>query len=129
MGVIAYNKQLVLDTTNPGLDFTLSKPHAVIPKLSAIAHYNTTPELTWRTAFREVLKLKDDAEKTGSIESTHRMDTWITKAQGANAKWSLQGAADAVDYYNQVSGDYTELMRSFEWNWLAEYYAKKYTAE
>jgi hypothetical protein len=127
MGVIAYNKQLVLDTDSPGLDFTLSKAHAVIPKVSAIAHYNTTPELTWRTAFREVLKLSDDVAKTGSVESTYRLDTWLTVADGDHAEFSLLGAADAVDYYNKVNGDYTELMRSFEWAWLREYYSSRYS--
>ena len=127
MGVIAYNKKLVLDTDNPGLDFTLSRAHAVIPKLSAVAHYNTTPELTWRTAFREVIKLKDDVEKSGSVESNYRLDTWLTVADGDYAEFSLLGAADAVDYYNKVNGDYTELMRSFEWAWLREYYSSRYS--
>jgi hypothetical protein len=127
MGVIAYNKKLVLDTDAPGLDFTLSRAHAVVPLLSATAHYNTTPELTWRTAFREVLKLSDDVVKTGSVESTYRMDTWLTVADGDYAEFSLLGAADAVDYYNKVNGDYTELMRSFEWAWLKDYYAKRYS--
>jgi hypothetical protein len=127
MGVIAYNKKLVLDTYNPGLDFTLSKAHAVVPRVSAVAHYNTTPELTWRTAFREVLKLSDDVEKTGSVESTYRLDTWLTVADGDYAEFSLLGAADVVDYYNKVNGDYTELMRIFEWAWLKDYYAKRYS--
>jgi hypothetical protein len=127
MGVIAYNRQLVLDTDSPGLDFTLSKAHAVVPKVSAIAHYNTTPELTWRTAFRECIKLKDDVERTGSVESTYRMDTWLTQAEGNCAESSLQGARDALEYYELVKGDYTELMRSFEWAWLKEYYASRYS--
>jgi hypothetical protein len=127
MGVIAYNKRLVLATDDWGLDFTLSRAHAVVPRVSAVAHYNTTPELTWRTAFREVIKLKDDVEKTGSVESTYRMDTWLTRADGDYAEFSLLGAADAVDYYDKVNGDYTELMRSFEWAWLREYYASRYS--
>jgi len=127
MGIIAYNQQLVLDTEEHGLDFTLSKPHSVVPILSAVAHYNTTPELTWRTAFREVLKLVDDVEKTGSIESRYRLDIWLTTAEGYCAGWSLKGARDALEYYELVNGDYDKLMLSFEWAWLKEYYAKKYT--
>jgi hypothetical protein len=127
MGVIAYNKKLVLDTDSPGLDFTLSKAHAVVPRISAVAHYNTTPELTWRTAFREVLKLSDDVEKTGSVESGYRMDTWLTVADGDYAEFSILGAKDAVDYYDKVNGDYTELMRSYEWAWLKEYYSSRYS--
>jgi hypothetical protein len=127
MGVIAYNRQLVLDTDEYGLDFTLSKPHAVVPVLSAVAHYNTTPELTWRTAFREVIKLKDDVEKTGSVESGYRLETWLTVADGDYSEFSILGARDAVDYYNKVNGNYTELMRSFEWAWLKDYYASRYS--
>jgi len=127
MGVIAYNKKLVLDTDNPGLDFTLSKAHAVVPHLSAVAHYNTTPELTWRTAFRECIKLKDDVERTDSVESTYSMETWLTQAKGLYAESSLQGARDALEYYNDVNGDYTELMRSYEWEWLKDYYSSRYS--
>jgi hypothetical protein len=127
MGVIAYNKRLVLTTEDWGLDFTLSRAHAVVPRVSAVAHYNTTPELTWRTAFREVIKLKDDIEKTGSIESGYRMDTWLTMGDGDYAEFSILGAKDAVDYYDKVNGDYTELMRSFEWAWLKDYYANRYS--
>ena len=127
MGVIAYNKRLVLETTQSGLDFTLSKAHAVVPRLSAIAHYNTTPELTWRTAFREVIKLVDDVNKTASVESSYRMTTWLTRAEGDYAEWSIRGAQDAVEYYDEVLGDYSELMRSYEWAWLCEYYASRYS--
>lgn len=129
MGIIAYNKHLVLDTHESGLDFTLSKPHAVVPVLSATAHYNTTPELTWRTAFREVIKLKDDVIKSGSIESQHRLDIWLSEATGKHANWSLLGAQDAVMYYEDVNGEYDKLMLSFEWAWLKEYYASKYSQE
>ena len=127
MGVIAYNKGLVLDTDDWGLDFTLSRAHAVVPRVSAVAHYNTTPELTWRTAFREVIKLKDDVEKTGSVESDYRLDTWSTVGDGDYAEFSILGARDAIEYYNAVNGDYTELMRSYEWSWLKEYYSSKYS--
>lgn len=128
MGVIAYNKQLVLDTVESGLDFTLSKPHAVIPVISAIAHYNTTPELTWRTAFREVIKLKDDVEKTNSVASNHRLQVWLEVAEGDYASWSKQGALDAIEYYNSVSGDYDKLKLSYDWLWLTTYYSNRYSA-
>ena len=127
MGVIAYNKQLVLDTDDSGLDFTLSRAHAVVPVLSAVAHYNTTPELTWRTAFRECIKLRDDVRKTGNIESDYRLDEWLHEAEGANAEWSIKGAEDAIVFYDEVDGNADKLMLTFEWAWLKQYYATKYT--
>ena len=127
MGVIAYNKRLVLETNDSGLDFTLSKAHAVVPVLSAVAHYNTTPELTWRTAFRECIKLRDDVRKVAGVESDYRLDEWLHTAEGANAEWSIKGAEDAIMYYDEVDGDMDKLMLTFEWDWLKQYYATKYT--
>ena len=42
------------------------------------------------------------------------------------ADWCLKGAADAVEYYNSVNGDYAQLMFSFEWAWLRARYDAKY---
>ena len=126
MAMVAYNRKLVLDTDLQGLDFTLSQPHAVVPLLSGTAYYNADPLMTWRTAFREVIKLKDDVVKTDNIESNYRLDIWLTEAKGLNAEWSLRGAKDAIIYYDQVDGDYKELMRSFNWLWLKDYFDSIY---
>jgi hypothetical protein len=127
MGVVAYNKQLVLDTIESGLDFTLSQPHQVVPELSAIAYFNADPWMTWRTAFREVLKLKLFMKTEPTLETEHRLETWLTVARGDNAEWCLRGAQDAVDYYNEASGDLDKLMLSFDWPWLAARFNTLYT--
>jgi hypothetical protein len=82
--------------------------------------------MAWRTAFREVIKLKDDVIKTDNIESNYRLDIWLTEAKGLNAEWSLRGAKDAIIYYDQVDGDHKELMRSFNWLWLKDYFDSIY---
>lgn len=120
MGVIAYNKKLVLETIESGLDFTLSQKHTVVPELSAIAYFNQDPWMTWRTAFREVLKLKHFMGLSPTLETEHRLDTWLNVASGDNAEWCLRGAQDAVDYYTEVGGDYDKLMLSFDWPWLRQ---------
>lgn len=126
MGVIAYNKKLVLDTVESGLDFTLSQKHQVVPELSAVAYFNQDPWMTWRTAFREVLKLKLFMKTQPTLETEYRLDTWLTKATGDYAEWCLRGAADAVDYYNEVDGEYDKLMLSFDWPWLAQKFRNLY---
>jgi hypothetical protein len=126
MAIVAYNKKLVLETQNDNLDFTLSQPHEVVPVISGIAYYNSDPLMTWRTAFREVIKLIDDVKKTGNIESQYRLGIWLTVAQGPNSDWSIRGAQDATEYYKQVNGDYSKLMLSFSWEWLHKYYSEKY---
>jgi hypothetical protein len=116
--MIAYNKNLVLANNNPGIDFTLSQPHESVPVLSGTARFNQDPWMTWRTAFREVVKLKHFMATQPTIETEHRLNTWLTVANGEHAEWCLRGARDAVDYYNEVSGEYDRLMLSFDWPWL-----------
>lgn len=125
MGMIAYNKNLVLSNTNPGIDFTLSQPHESVPVLSGTAHFNQDPWMTWRTAFREVLKLKHFMSTDPTLETEHRLHTWLTVAEGDHAEWCLGGARDAVDYYNEVGGDYELLKLSFDWAWLQERFQRK----
>lgn len=127
-GLIAYNKKLVLATEEiQGLDFTLSQPHSVEPILSGIAYYNSDPWTTWRTAFREVVKLRHYYEAVHDVETEYRLDVWQKHAKGDHAEWSLRGAKDAVEYYNSVSGNYDSLLLTFEWAWLREYFNQLYT--
>lgn len=117
--MIAYNKKLVLANTGTGLDFTLDSTHEVVPILSGVAEYADTAWSAWRTAFREVLKLKCNTD----IESEYRLTKWLTVIPLAtpNAEWSRYGAEDAVEYYDSVAGNFAELKKSYNWAWLASY--------
>ena len=116
--MIAYNKKLVLENTGRGLDFTLDSAHEVVPILSGTAYYCNDAWTGWRTAFREVLKLTSATD----IESEYRLDKWLTvNNAGTVGEWSIRGAKDAVEYYESVGGDFTELRKSYDWAWLASY--------
>jgi len=116
--MIAYNKQLVLNNPGVGLDFTLDSEHEVVPILSGTAEYADTPWSAWRTAFRECIKLRGNTD----VESQYRLDKWLTVAMGKPyGQWSIYGAEDAVEYYDQVGGDFAELKKSYDWAWLASY--------
>ena len=120
--MIAYNKRLVLETVYSGLDFTLSKAHEVVPILSGTAHYDQDAWTTWRTAFREVVKLKYFSITQPSIETEFRLKKWLTVGNGKFGEYSIRGATDAIEYYNLVNGDYNKLMLSYEWDWLNQHY-------
>jgi hypothetical protein len=126
MGMIAYNKNLVLANNSPGIDFTLSQPHESVPILSGTAHFNQDAWTTWRTAFREVLKLRLFMATQPTVETEHRLATWLSTAQGNYSDYCLDGARDAVAYYESVGGDAAQLQLSFDWKWLRERYNAKY---
>jgi len=116
-GMIAYNRKLVLENTGQGLDFTLDQPHEVVPILSGEAIYYTSNWIAWRTAFREALKLRASLP---DVENEYRLKVWLDVDHGAG-QWSSKGAQDAVEYYEQVGGDFEALKKSYEWSWLATY--------
>ena len=121
--MIAYNKNLVLNNPGVGLDFTLDSAHEVVPILSGIARYCSSPWMAWRTAFREVLKLRASLP---DVESEYRIKQWLTPRDPehtviVNQEWSHIGAEDAMDYYDSVNGDFDALKKSYEWEWLTTY--------
>jgi hypothetical protein len=78
--------------------------------------------VAWRTAFREVLKLQASLP---DVENEYRLSQWLSTNPGSsqivNEEWSRWGAEDAVEYYNEVNGDFDALKKSYEWSWLASY--------
>ena len=118
--VVAYNKKLALSTKGNQLDFTMESPHQVVPILSGTANYNSDAWTTWRTAFRECIKLRYD----NTEESKNRLKIWLTKADGDFADFSIQGANDAIEYFDNVDGEYSKLKLSYEWEWLRAKFQK-----
>jgi hypothetical protein len=120
--MIAYNKQITLNNMGKGLDFTLDSEHEVVEINSGVARYNTDEFSAWRTSFREAIKLRLD----DSIISKHRLKIWSTVGEGDYAQYSINGALDAVEYYEQVNGELDKLRLSYDWPWLQEYFNTKY---
>lgn len=117
---IAYNKQLVLANDGVGLDFTLDSAHEVVPVVSGTAEYAISAWVAWRTAFRECIKLAGNTD----VESQYRLNKWLTVNLTGDldyGEYSMLGAQDAVEYYEAVAGDVTELRKSYDWTWLATY--------
>lgn len=118
MAAVCYCKNYVLQTEGNELDFTMESPHAVVPFLSGTAMYTTDPKMAWRTAFREVVKLKHSLSKTSDIETEYRIESWITKGKGEFGVYSQLGAQAALDYYLDVGGNLDKLKLTYEWEFL-----------
>ena len=122
MAMVANNKKLTLETVVRGLDFTMDSKHEVVDMCSGVAMYNSSEWDTWRTAFREVIKLCRQNDE----ESKKRLEAWLNYGYSAYGHVSKQASKDAVEFYESVNGDMTELMKSYDWEWLKTYYQAKY---
>jgi hypothetical protein len=118
--IVANNKILTLNTKVKGLDFTLDSEHEVVPLNCGIAMYNSSAWDTWRTAFRETIKLR----YSGTDENKERLNAWLNIGNGNFGEESKKGASDAMHYYDMVGGDLQKLMLSYDWAWLRSIYEK-----
>ena len=133
--IVANNKKLTIFTGGErslsvkpdGLDFTMSSPHEIVDMNSGVAMYNTDSWTTWRTAFRECIKLKHYSVVNDNQQNLDRLNTWLTVGHGENAQWSTGGAYDAMEYYESVNGELSELMKSYDWEMLKKLYDSKYS--
>ena len=126
MGVVLYNCGIVKNIKEFGIDYTMSALHEVVPKVSAIARFNSNPYQTWRTAFREAGKLAQFCDEKDNVENSYRLDIWTSEAKGDHSEWCLQGARDGVLFYRANKGNHTELKNAFNWEWLRSYFASLY---
>ena len=126
MAPIAYNKGLMLENTG-GLDMTLAQEHAVVPLVISQTRLDGDAWLSWRTAFREVVKLIHFNNAAQTLESKHRLHIWKTKGD----IWQRRGAEDAELYYTYGSngGDEKTLLETNEWAWLRNYFNARYSDE
>ena len=126
MAPIAYNKKLMLENTG-GLDMTLAQQHTVVPIVLSETTLVDDPWLSWRTAFREVVKIIHYNQKSTTIESEHRLYAW----KNSKDLWQRRGAEDAEVYYTYGSkgGDQNTILETSEWDWLRQYFNSRYSAE
>lgn len=121
--IVANNRKLTLNTVVKGLDFTMDSPTETLDINSGVSMYNSSEYDTWRTAFREMIKLCCNTDQ----DSIDRGSAWLNKGNGEFGEYSKMGARDAVDYYNSVDGDMEKLMLSYDWEWLTQYYHGMYS--
>jgi hypothetical protein len=126
MAPIAYNKQLMLSNAG-GLDMTLAQEHAIVPIVLSETRL-TDPWDTWRTAFRETVKLLYYSKDNKTLESQYRLEKW----QAGSTVWSVdniwykKGAQDALDYFESINGELAWVLLTNEWDYLWKFYSSKY---
>ncbi len=116
-GVKLFNTQQVSDATSWGLDFTtgLSKRFKFMSEVSCTTVFNTTAYDTWRSAFREVVKLSVSTDP----DAKYRIEEWLNPL--ADAEYgtdALRGAQQAQKFAKQNINNIKELDKINDYDWL-----------
>jgi len=118
-GVKLFPTEMVRNATSWGLDFTtgLSSRFKSMPQVSCITRFNTDAFSTWRSAFRECVKLtlNDDAE------SKQRLETWLnTRGEEEFTAEAVSGALEGNTFAKANKNNLAELDKINDYKWLEE---------
>ena len=118
-GVKLFNRQQILDATSWGLDFTtgLSKRFKAMPEISCITRFNTDAFSTWRSAFRECVKLT----LSNDPDSEARLNSWLNPQIYADfVEDAIKGAEQGKAFALANKNSPTELNKINDYDWLEE---------
>ena len=119
-GVKLFNTKQVQQATSWGIDFTtgLSTRFKVMPEVACITQFNTDEYSTWRSAFRECVKLTLNADE----ESNQRLSKWLNADNGYFVEQAVQGAKAGNEYAKKHVNDVEALNKINDYEWLKDYY-------
>lgn len=123
---------LVHAMPHDSVDMTTSTSlhYRIVHVLGSEHRFNTSKFETWRTAFRECVKLSSRViHRQKDRETTERLDVWCTQANGRFSEWCLVGARDGRAYGEASMGNNTAIAKVNDWSWLNSYFLEKYNGD
>lgn len=119
-GIKLFPTHAVLSYTGSPVDFTTSVTHSVyvVDRVANITRFDTDPFSTWRSAFRECVKLS-----TGIIngqigeETKERLRIWCSVGNGEFGDFSIAGANKGLEFGRifQNQPEMLRLINDFDW--------------
>ena len=139
-GVKLLPKKLTLEMKldSPDMTTTISKKFKAIDEISNITEFNTDPFNTWKSAFRECVKLASKVIR-GQLdaETEERLKIWTTVGGDKPfGEFAIAGAKLGKEYGEKYKDDPAALSKINDFDWLErefktqyqEYTCKKYNS-
>jgi len=120
-GIKLLPKHYAMRLTDSTVDMTTSvAPHfTAVKQVASITNFNTDPFNTWKSAFRECVKLSSKIiNRQVDTETEERLDIWCSKGgDRLYGKYCIQGAIAGREYgiVNRDNIDNLKLINNFEW--------------
>lgn len=114
-GIKLFPKRAVLKMSSGSLDMTTSFGLKIMPEVKSRTHFNCAPLETWRSAFRECVKLTMSPDP----EAKERLETWRTIADGRYSKECLGGAEAGSQYASANRDNPVAIHKINDFKWLS----------
>jgi hypothetical protein len=119
---------LSMDFSKPDMTTSISDQLKVMPIISNITKFNTDPFNTWKSAFRECVKLSSKIiDRNLDEENEKRLDTWCTEGHDQPfGDFCINGALSGKLYGEENKDNLAELSKINNFDWLYERYKTIY---
>ncbi len=113
---------LNMDVSKPDMTTSISSKFKAVQQISNITAFNTDPYNTWKSAFRECVKLSSRIIDRQKDDETHRrLRTWCTVgADRLYGQYALEGAKMGAQYGIKNQHNAEELKKINDFGWLKE---------
>jgi hypothetical protein len=117
---------LNMDTSKPDMTTSISPLFKTINRISNITKFNTDEFSTWRSAFRECVKLASRAIDGQLDEETEfRLNAWCTRGKDKQfGDAGINGANHGKKYGESNRGKLEALVKINDFNWLRNEFDK-----
>lgn len=123
-GVKLFPREQLLELGHVLPDFTTGVSfYQPITDVSNITRFNKDPYRTWRSAFRECVKLSSGIQQTDSPrkDTVDRLEAWCTLDNGARfGRYCIKGALEGKLYGEEHAKDVDALNKINDYEWLRE---------
>lgn len=127
-GIKLLPKDATMNMSQGNIDMTtsISEHFCPVDQIASTTNFNTDPFNTWKSAFRECVKLSSRAI-SGQVdtETENRLNAWCTDGQGDYSDYCIKGAIAGRKYGTENKGNTEALKLINDFKWLEEQFGKQ----
>ena len=117
------NLTLEMNVDTPDMTTAISKKFKAMSVISNITAFDTDPFSTWKSAFRECVKLSSRIiDRQQDEETQYRLDVWCNESTD---EYALDGARVGRDYGSENKNNLEALKMINDFTWLEEQFNER----
>ena len=116
----------ILDSTTVDMTTSISTKFKAMLEVSNISSFNTNAFNTWKSAFRECVKLSSKIIRNQDDDETkQRLDTWCTVGQDSSfGEYAIKGAIMGKEFGLKNADNIDAMNKINDWEWLRNEFNK-----
>ena len=108
-----------MDTSKPDMTTSISSLFKVMPEISNVTAFNVDAFNTWKSAFRECVKLASKTiDRQDNTDTNYRLNVWCTRGLDRPfGREAIEGAVQGKQYglENKDNNESLKMINDFDW--------------